>query len=218
MFTGIIAALGTVTSVTPHGDGVRLRVSAPGFFSDVYQGDSVAVSGVCLTAIDPAADEFAADVMAQTLKLTSLGELESGSRVNLEKALTASDRLGGHIVQGHVEAIGRVLEVRPGDQWRVLRIELPKELAPLVVDQGSITVSGVSLTVSAVSEAGEPNAWFEVSLIPETLEVTTLGELGTGDVVNLESDILARHVQRMLAFNALPQDLTGSQLKEEVAS
>lgn len=209
MFTGIIAEIGTVSEITPHGDGVRLTIAAPGFFDDVAHGDSVAVSGVCLTAIAPNPDAFTADVMAQTLNVTSLGRLRPGDQVNLEKALTAHSRLGGHIVQGHVDATAKLLEVRPGSAWQVLRIELPAALAPLVVDKGSITVSGTSLTISAVSHADAPDAWFEVSLIPETLTATTLGALTVGDTVNLETDILARHVQRLLAFQSPTQLVEG---------
>ena len=202
MFTGIIEEQGRVTAVEPSGDGVRLTVQGPLAVSDAAQGDSIAVSGVCLTVVDQGADWFTADVMRQTLDMTSLAGVAPGSAVNLERALATHTRLGGHIVQGHVDGTGTVLEVRPGAQWRVLRISLPADLAPLVVDKGSITVDGVSLTVSAVSDASDPAPWFEVSLIPETLEVMTLGLRRPGDLVNLETDILARHVQRLLAFAA----------------
>ncbi|GAA3768775.1 riboflavin synthase [Microbacterium kribbense] len=202
MFTGIIEELGSITAVAPSGDGVRLTVRAPTAVSDAAHGDSIAVSGVCLTVVDQGADWFTADVMAQTLRMSTLDDAVAGRRVNLERAMAAGDRLGGHIVQGHIDATGTVAAVRPGDQWRVLRIGLPAPLADLVVDKGSIAVDGVSLTVSAVSapEAAEP--WFEVSLIPETLAATTLGERAAGDRVNLETDILARHVRRMLAFTS----------------
>ena len=212
MLTGIIEEQGRVTAVEPSGDGVRLTVQGPLAVSDAAQGDSIAVSGVCLTVVDQGADWFTADVMRQTLDMTSLAGVAPGRAVNLERALATHTRLGGHIVQGHVDGTGTVLEVRPGAQWRVLRISLPADLAPLVVDKGSITVDGVSLTVSAVSPApsaastetaaAADDQWFEVSLIPETLEVTTLGERAAGDLVNLETDILARHVQRLLAFAA----------------
>ena len=200
MFTGLIEERGEVVGVEPSGDGVRLTVRAPLAVSDARQGDSIAVSGVCLTVIDQGDDWFTADVMRQSLDMSSLGGLAAGSAVNLERALAAHTRLGGHIVQGHVDGTGTVLEVRPGAQWSVVRISLPAGLAPLVVDKGSITVDGVSLTVSAVSEPAADSAWFEVSLIPETLAVTTLGIRSPGDVVNLETDILARHVERLLAF------------------
>lgn len=205
MFTGIIEERGTVTAVTPAGDGVRLTVRAPLAVSDAQHGDSISVSGVCLTVADQGPDWFTADVMRQTLDVTSIGALAEGSAVNLERALAAHTRLGGHIVQGHVDGTGELLEVRPGDQWRVLRISLPDELAPLVVDKGSICVDGVSLTVSDVSDAASTASWFEVSLIPETLEITTLGARSVGDRVNLETDILARHVQRLLRFTPLTE-------------
>lgn len=200
MFTGIIEEVGEVIAVDPSGDGVRITVRAPRAVSDAAHGDSIAVSGVCLTVVDQGSDWFTADVMRQTLDVSSLAGVAPGRAVNLERALAAHTRLGGHIVQGHVDGLGRILDVRPGEQWRVLRVSLPADLAPLVVDKGSITVDGVSLTVSAVSAADATDAWLEVSLIPETLTATTLGDRDPGDAVNLETDILARHVQRLLAF------------------
>ncbi|MDD7930529.1 riboflavin synthase [Microbacterium thalli] len=210
MFTGIIEELGEVIATDPSGDGVRITVRAPKAVSDAAHGDSIAVSGVCLTVVDQGADWFTADVMRQTLDVSSLAGVAPGRAVNLERALAAHTRLGGHIVQGHVDGLGRVLEVRPGEQWRVLRVSLPADLAPLVVDKGSITVDGVSLTVSAVSPADAPEQWFEVSLIPETLAATTLGDRAAGDTVNLETDILARHVQRLLAFTSPVSNEGGS--------
>ncbi|WP_243226932.1 riboflavin synthase [Microbacterium sp. CIAB417] len=200
MFTGIVEEIGTVTRTEPSGDGVRLTVTAPRAVSDAAHGDSISVSGVCLTVVDQGEDWFTADVMRQTLDVTAIGGVTAGTPVNIERATAAGGRLGGHIVQGHVDGTGRVLEVRPGTQWRVIRISLPAELAPLVVDKGSIALDGVSLTVSAASNPSAEEAWFEVSLIPETLAATTLGERVPGDIVNLETDILARHVQRLLAF------------------
>jgi len=200
MFTGIVEEIGTVTRTEPSGDGVRLTVTAPRAVSDAAHGDSISVSGVCLTVVDQGEDWFTADVMRQTLDVTAIGGVTAGTPVNIERATAAGGRLGGHIVQGHVDGTGRVLEVRPGTEWRVIRISLPAELAPLVVDKGSIALDGVSLTVSAASDPSEQEPWFEVSLIPETLAATTLGERVAGDVVNLETDILARHVQRLLAF------------------
>jgi riboflavin synthase len=205
MFTGIIEEIGEIAGIAPSGDGWRLTVRAPRAASDAVHGESIAVSGVCLTVVGSTADTFDADVMKQTLDVSALGALGVGSRVNIEKAMPVGARLGGHIVQGHVDGTGSVLEVRPGDQWRVLRISLPADLAPLVVDKGSISVAGTSLTVSAVSDVAEPDAWFEISLIPETLEATILGALAPGDVVNLETDILARHVERLLAFRTFPE-------------
>ena len=200
MFTGIVEEIGEVTAVEPSGDGVRVTVRGPKAVSDAAHGDSIAVSGVCLTVVDRGEDWFTADVMKQTLDMSTLEGVADGRVVNLERATAAHGRLGGHIVQGHIDGTGELLEVRPGEQWRVLRIALPSSLAPLVVDKGSIAVDGVSLTVSAVSAADAAEQWFEVSLIPETLEATTLGARVAGDRVNLETDILARHVQRLLAF------------------
>ena len=200
MFTGIVEEQGEITAVTASGDGVRLTVRAPLAVSDAAHGDSISIGGVCLTVVDRDGDDFTADVMKQTLEMSTLGTAQVGSRVNVERAMAAHGRLGGHIVQGHIDGTGEVLEVRPGAQWRVLRIGLDAALAPLVVDKGSIAVDGVSLTVSAVSPADAAEPWFEVSLIPETLTATTLGALSPGDRVNLETDILARHVQRLLAF------------------
>ncbi|HEX5859809.1 MAG TPA: riboflavin synthase [Microbacterium sp.] len=206
MFTGIIEELGEITRIDPSGDGVRLTVRAPKAVSDAAHGDSIAVSGVCLTVVDQDAESFTADVMKQTLDMSTLGGFGVGTPVNLERATATGGRLGGHIVQGHVDGTGSVLDVRPGAQWSVVRVSLPPELAPLVVDKGSISVDGVSLTVSDVSDASAGSAtdgsghWFEVSLIPETLAATTLGGRSPGDRVNLETDILARHVQRLLAF------------------
>jgi riboflavin synthase len=208
MFTGIVEEVGEVTAVEPSGDGVRLTVRGPKAVSDAAHGDSISVSGVCLTVVGQGADWFTADVMKQTLDMSTLEGVAPGRVVNLERATAAHGRLGGHIVQGHIDGTGEVLEVRPGAQWQVLRISVPAELAPLVVDKGSIAVDGVSLTVSAASPAPATassvaeDGWFEVSLIPETLTATTLGDRVPGDRVNLETDILARHVQRLLGFAA----------------
>ncbi len=202
MFTGIVSEIGEILAIAPAGDGLRLTVRAPRAVADAVRGESIAVSGVCLTVVASTPETFDADVMRQTLDVSALSGIAVGSRVNIEKAMAVGDRLGGHIVQGHVDGVGEVLEVRPGDQWRVLRIALPAELAPLVVDKGSITVDGTSLTVSSVSPPDEAEQWFEVSLIPETLVATTLGALCAGVSVNLETDILARHVERLLAFRA----------------
>ena len=205
MFTGIITEIGEITAIAPSGDGWRLTVRAPGAAADAVHGESIAVSGVCLTVVDSTPETFDADVMKQTLDVSALAAASVGSRVNIEKAMPVGARLGGHIVQGHVDGIGRIADVRPGDQWSVLRIALPAELAPLVVDKGSISIDGTSLTVSAVSDVGATEHWLEVSLIPETLTATTLGGRVVGDVVNLETDILARHVERLLAFRPAPE-------------
>jgi len=214
MFTGIVEEIGAVTAVAPSGDGVRLTVRAPKAVSDAGHGDSIAVSGVCLTVVDRGEDWFTADVMRQTLDMSTLAGVDAGRVVNLERATAAHGRLGGHIVQGHIDGTGELLEVRPGEQWRELRVALPAALAPLVVDKGSIAVDGVSLTVSAVSAPDSPEQWFEVSLIPETLAATTLGARIAGDRVNLETDILARHVQRLLAFTPDRTPTTDAPLTE----
>lgn len=205
MFTGIIEEVGEIIAIAPSGDGWRLTVRAPRAAADAVHGESIAVSGVCLTVVDSTADTFDADVMKQTLDVAALDGAAVGTRVNIEKAMPVGARLGGHIVQGHVDGVGTVVEVRPGAQWSVLRIEIPRDLAPLVVDKGSISIDGTSLTVSAVSAADTDRHWLEVSLIPETLAATTLGTRAVGDRVNLETDILARHVERLLAFRAEPE-------------
>lgn len=205
MFTGIIEEMGEITAIAPAGDGWRLTVRAPRAAADAVHGESIAVSGVCLTVVGSTADTFDTDVMKQTLDVAAIGSATVGTRVNIEKAMPVGARLGGHIVQGHVDGVGDVLEVRPGAQWSVLRISLPTDLAPLVVDKGSISVDGTSLTVSAVSPPADLSPWFEISLIPETLAATTLGIRAVGDRVNLETDILARHVERLLAFRAAPE-------------
>lgn len=200
MFTGLVEEIGRVTAVEPSGDGIRLTIHAPRSVADAAHGDSIAVSGVCLTVVARDVDGFTADVMRQTLDMSTLADVSVDRLVNLERATAAGGRLGGHIVQGHIDGTGTVLEVRPGDQWRVIRVAIPQHLAPLIVDKGSIAMDGVSLTVSAVSEPADSKPWFEVSLIPETLEATTFDTLQPGSPVNLETDILARHVQRLLAF------------------
>lgn len=204
MFTGLIEEIGEVVAVRRGRDALRLIVRGPTVAHDAEHGDSIAVSGVCLTVVDGGAGDpsgtFTADVMEQSLRRSTLGALVPGDAVNLERALRAGDRLGGHIVQGHVEGEGEVRAIVPGEAWRVLRCSLPPHLAPLLVEQGSLTVSGVSLTVSDVAGPGEAEPWFEVALIPETLAATTLGSLVPGSRVNLETDILARHVARLVRF------------------
>ncbi|GAA1819467.1 riboflavin synthase [Agromyces neolithicus] len=199
MFTGIIEERGTITRVERTDDAARLSVRGPLVVEGVTHGDSISVSGVCLTVVEFDAEGFTADVMAQTLAMSTLDGAAEGLAVNLERAAKVGDRLGGHIVQGHIDGTAQVLEIRPGDAWRVIRFSLDASHAPLVVDKGSIAVDGVSLTVSAVGD--EPGgSWFEVSLIPETLTATTLGDRVVGDRVNIETDILARQVERMLRF------------------
>lgn len=199
MFTGIIEERGEVLAWERTGDSARLTVRAPIAASDAGHGDSISVGGVCLTVVDQGADWFTADVMGVSIEMSTLGDRTVGDRVNLERSVAVGDRLGGHIVQGHIDGTAAVLAVEPADGWRVLRFALAAELAPLVARKGSIAVDGVSLTVSAVGLD-----WFEVSLIPETLAATTLGALADGDRVNLETDILARHVLRLAEFSSLP--------------
>jgi riboflavin synthase len=215
VFTGIIEELGEVLALERTADAAVITVRAPLAVSDAAHGDSIAVSGVCLTVIDQTPETFRADVMAQTLAMSTIGSLAVGDSVNLERAARVGDRLGGHIVQGHVDGTSTVISVTPGEAWSVLRFSLDDSLAPLVVDKGSISVSGVSLTVSSVGQEAPGSAaggdgdadgaaagghWFEVSLIPETLTATTLGALRPGDRVNIETDILARHVERLVSL------------------
>jgi riboflavin synthase len=193
MFTGIIEELGEITAWVPSDDAARITVKAPLAVVGAEHGDSISVSGVCLTVVDQGVDWFTADVMAETIATAK--SFGTGQQVNLERAALVGDRLGGHIVQGHIDGTGTLLSRDDGDKWRVLRFSLTPDLAPLVANKGSIAIDGTSLTVSAVGRD-----WFEVSLIPETLVATTLGALEPGDAVNLETDILARHVERMLQF------------------
>ena len=195
MFTGIIAELGTITATETSGDSVRVTVHAPKAVSKAGHGDSIAISGVCLTVLDQTTDSFTADVMGQTIAMSNPDQWHDGRTVNVESAMAAGEQLGGHIVQGHVDGTATVLETRQSGDWRVIRFHLERAHAPLVVDKGSITIDGVSLTVSAVGDD-----WCEVSLIPETLIATTLGRLEPGDVVNIETDILARHIARLAHF------------------
>ncbi|MFF0298484.1 riboflavin synthase [Kitasatospora sp. NPDC004614] len=215
MFTGIIEELGEVVSIEEIGESSRIRLRGPLVTADVRHGDSVAVNGVCLTVVDDSEQlakhegEFSADVMRETLRRSSLGALRPGSRVNLERAMALGARLGGHLVQGHVDATGTVLSRDPGDldadgnpRWEVLRFSLPQPISRYLVEKGSITVDGVSLTVV---EAARDT--FTVSLIPATLALTTLGVKAVGDPVNLEVDVLAKYVERLLENRALPDTL-----------
>ncbi|PZQ16436.1 MAG: riboflavin synthase [Rhodanobacter denitrificans] len=193
MFTGIIQAVGRVAALEPRGGDVRLRIAAPGWsLDDVAEGDSIAVAGVCLTALDLAADGFAADVSIETLNLTTLGRLAPGDGVNLEKALRLSDRLGGHLVSGHVDGVGRVVEIAADARSQRWTFEAPAALARYIAVKGSICIDGVSLTVNAVD-----GARFGVNLIPHTQAVTTFGTRRPGDAVNLEVDLLARYIERL---------------------
>jgi riboflavin synthase len=199
MFTGIIEELGEITAVDWADDAARVTVRGPIVVSDAKHGDSISVSGVCLTVIDQDAETLTADVMAETLAMSTLDGVQPGRRVNLERAAQVGDRLGGHIVQGHIDGTATVLAITEGSAWRVVRLSLDPEHAPLVARKGSIAIDGVSLTVSEVG-GGLDDGWFEVSLIPETLAATTLGDRVVGERVNIETDILARHVERMLGL------------------
>jgi riboflavin synthase len=203
MFTGLIEEIGEIYAIDAIDDSLRLTVVGPLVTSDASHGASICVSGVCLTVIDQGSGPdgrgtFTADVMGQSIKMSALSDIAPGSKVNLERAVRMDTRLGGHIVQGHVDGTATLLSVTLADTWRVLRFSLAPELAPLLVDKGSVTLSGVSLTVSSISREDAAEQWFEVSLIPETLTATTLGLLQPGERVNVETDILARHVARML--------------------
>ncbi len=200
MFTGLIEEIGTIHSIEAHGDAARITVNATRALEHVALGDSIAVSGVCLTVISFNNSSFTVDVMGQTLDMSTLSAARPGTRVNLERAARLGDRLGGHIVQGHVDDTAHVLSRDERDDWRVLRFAIGEHVAALLVDKGSVTLDGVSLTVSNLSEAHAEQHWFEVSLIPETLKATTLGELVPGDTVNIETDILARHILRAAQF------------------
>lgn len=193
MFTGIVEELGSVDGIERQDDAIRLTVHGPCVTVDAGLGDSIAVNGCCLTVAERDGERFTADVMAETLDKTSLGSLEVGERVNLERAVTVDKRLGGHIVQGHVDGVGTVLSRTPSEHWEVVEIGHDPALSRYLVDKGSITVDGTSLTVV---EAGEGR--FTVSLIPETLARTTLGSRAVGDAVNLEVDVLAKYVERLL--------------------
>lgn len=212
MFTGIVEELGMVVAVEPapapgggaapdepslravQDSAVRLAVRGPVVTSDARHGDSIAVNGVCLTVVNAVEGVFTADVMGETLRRSTLGALRPGDPVNLERAARLGDRLGGHLVQGHVDGVGSIVDRTPGGQWETVRISLPEDLSRYVVEKGSITVDGVSLTVVAVERS-----WFTVGLIPTTLGATTLGHKDIGDPVNLEVDVLAKYVEKLVA-------------------
>ncbi|KKO77652.1 riboflavin synthase subunit alpha [Corynebacterium sp. HMSC056F09] len=205
MFTGLVEEIGHVDSVELQGDAVRLGIAATIVLGDAQLGDSIAVNGVCLTVAELGEGTFTADVMKESLNRSSLGELEVGAPVNLERAVLPTTRLGGHIVQGHVDGTGTLLSRTPSEHWEVLRFSLPAELERYVVEKGSIAVQGTSLTVSALSDGqGEPDAesYFEVSLIPTTLRDTVFGLMAPGARVNLEVDVVAKYVEKMVHPNA----------------
>jgi riboflavin synthase len=210
MFTGIVEELGALADVERLDRAARLTLKGPQVAADARHGDSIAVNGVCLTVVDADEGGFTADVMAETLDRSSLGRLTPGDRVNLERAATLSTRLGGHLVQGHVDGVGTVLERRPDTHWEIVRIGLPPELGRYVVEKGSIAVDGVSLTVTAVAPE-----YFEVSLIPTTLALTTLGARAVGAEVNLEVDVVAKYVEKLVAGHTPPTALIDDAARAE---
>jgi riboflavin synthase len=195
MFTGIVEELGEVISIEPLGDSARVSLRGKTVSADARHGDSIAVNGVCLTVVETGGETFTVDAVKETLDRSSLGALRPGSRVNLERAVRADQRLGGHIVQGHVDGTGVVLSREPGEIWEAVRFSLPPELNRYVVEKGSIAVDGVSLTVTGVDGTG-----FSVALIPATLQLTNLADKRPGDPVNLEVDVIAKYVEKLVAF------------------
>jgi riboflavin synthase len=202
MFTGIVEELGEVVAVEHLNGAARITVRGPEVTADARPGDSIAVNGTCLTVTGLAGSDFTADVMAETLHRSSLGDLAPGSPVNLERSLRVGDRLGGHLVQGHVDGVGTVVSRARGDGWDVVRVTVSPGLARYLVEKGSVAVDGVSLTVSALGGGPGEHPWFEVSLIPATLAATTLGRVKTGAGVNLEADVIGKYVERMLPGEA----------------
>ena len=202
MFTGIVEELGTIAGIEDQGDALRLTVHSPHVLADAGLGDSIAVNGCCLTIAQRDGDTWTADVMEETLDKTSLAGVQPGDRVNLERAVTPQTRLGGHIVQGHVDGVGTILGRTPSEHWEVVEVSMPSELSRYLVDKGSITVDGVSLTVVEATDDR-----FTVSLIPETLARTTLGSRQPGDRVNLEVDVIAKHVEKLLGHRLDPEGM-----------
>ena len=193
MFTGIVEELGKVVAIEEQPDAKRITISGPLVTSDVQRGDSISVSGACLTAVELGSGTFTADVMHETLRLTSLGALSVGSPVNLERAMNAATRFGGHMVLGHVDGLGKIVSREPSENWEWVTIRIPVELMKYVVLKGSITIDGISLTVNDVT-----SDTVSFSLIPETLRVTTLGQKQAGDPVNVEVDIMAKHIEKLI--------------------
>jgi riboflavin synthase len=193
MFTGIIEELGKVAAIEKQPDAIRLTISCDEVLSDLKRGDSISCSGTCLTAIEIDDESFTADVMLETLRLSSLDGVKVGDPINLERAMTAATRFGGHVVQGHVDGVGEIVSREKSDNWDWVRIRLPQDLMKYVVHKGSITLDGISLTVNEVKD----NV-IAVSLIPETLRVTTLGYKNPGDKVNVEADVMAKHIERLM--------------------
>jgi riboflavin synthase len=193
MFTGIVEELGRVKAIEPQADALRLTIEGPLVVSDANRGDSIAVCGTCLTVVEHDATSFTADVMQETLNLTSLAGIKVGDPVNLERAMTAATRFGGHVVQGHVDGLGEIISRTPSENWELVKVRIPKQLMKYVVLKGSITIDGVSLTVNEVGDD-----FIGLSLIPETLKLTTLGSKQPGDKVNVEADVMAKHIERLL--------------------
>jgi riboflavin synthase len=193
MFTGIVEELGRVKAIEPQADALRLTIEGPLVVSDANRGDSIAVCGTCLTVVEHDATSFTADVMQETLNLTSLAGIKVGDPVNLERAMTAATRFGGHVVQGHVDGLGEVISRTPSENWELVQVRIPKQLMKYIVLKGSITIDGVSLTVNEVGDD-----FIGLSLIPETLKLTTLGSKQPGDKVNVEADVMAKHIERLL--------------------
>ena len=193
MFTGIVEELGKVKNIEILPDALRITIEGPLVVSDVNRGDSISVSGACLTAVEHDSTSFTADVMQETLRKTSLDGVKVGDPVNLERAMTAATRFGGHMVLGHVDAVGEIISRSPSENWELVRVQIPTELMKYVVLKGSITIDGISLTVNEIGEN-----WIGLSLIPETLSVTTLGTKPVGAKVNIEVDVMAKHIERLL--------------------
>jgi riboflavin synthase len=193
MFTGIVEELGTISGVKELGDSIRLQVSGELVRSDLAQGESISVNGTCLTAAELTSDGFVADVMLETLNRTSLSGIAVGDKVNLERAMSGAGRFGGHVVQGHVDGVAEIISREPSANWEVVKVRIPSDLAKYVVHKGSITFDGVSLTVNDIS--GDV---VSLSLIPETLRLTTLGQKGVGAKLNVEADILAKHIEKLI--------------------
>ena len=193
MFTGIVEELGRVKAIEPQADALRLTIEGPLVVSDASRGDSIAVCGACLTVVEHDATSFTADVMQETLNLTSLAGIKVGDPVNLERAMTAATRFGGHVVQGHVDGVGEIISRTPSENWELVQVRIPKQLMKYIVLKGSITIDGVSLTVNEVGAD-----FIGLSLIPETLKLTTLGSKQPGDKVNVEADVMAKHIERLL--------------------
>ena len=203
MFTGIIEELGSISALEKRAEGARIKISAQTVTRNTIEGDSIAVNGVCLTALEITSNSFAADVSTETLNRSTLGKLTVGAKVNLERAVTPATRLGGHIVQGHVDSTGRFLQaVRAGDFWTV-RIGFPKEIARYLIYKGSISVEGISLTIANLTDD-----YFEIALIPKTWELTNLSTLKNGDEVNLEVDMIAKYVERILVYGKFGENVS----------